>query len=185
MYFFFVADGELIWLLFERWDLNWRPLQSLASTANSNGGWWWLPRDCIGTLRLSYAPSGPWPGHARPLVKHWAAASAMRGLCCYCLLLLLLFPFPGQVSAGPRYSSRIVETRAGAIRGVIWELNSRHLEPVEVSIFLLQILLSVDQILQLSSMLNKINTIYFYDHFVYHRLSDVGQYVCLNASFEY
>jgi neuroligin len=34
--------------------------------------------------------------------------------------------------AGPRYSSRIVETKTGAIRGVILELNSRHLEPVEV-----------------------------------------------------
>ncbi|XP_049947881.1 neuroligin-2-like [Schistocerca serialis cubense] len=36
-----------------------------------------------------------------------------------------------HVSAGPRYSSRIVETRSGAIRGVILQLNSRHLEPVE------------------------------------------------------
>ncbi|KAJ6647075.1 Neuroligin-1 [Pseudolycoriella hygida] len=35
------------------------------------------------------------------------------------------------VLAGPRYSSRIVETKSGAIRGVILELNSRHLEPVE------------------------------------------------------
>ncbi|CAG9768916.1 unnamed protein product [Ceutorhynchus assimilis] len=32
----------------------------------------------------------------------------------------------------PRYSSRIVEIQSGAIRGVILELNSRHLEPVEV-----------------------------------------------------
>lgn len=38
--------------------------------------------------------------------------------------------------SGPRYSSRIVETKSGAIRGVILELNSRHLEPVEVSITL-------------------------------------------------
>lgn len=36
------------------------------------------------------------------------------------------------VEAGPRYSSRIVETKTGAIRGVILELNSKHLEPVEV-----------------------------------------------------
>uniref|UniRef100_A0A182P7Y6 Uncharacterized protein n=1 Tax=Anopheles epiroticus TaxID=199890 RepID=A0A182P7Y6_9DIPT len=35
--------------------------------------------------------------------------------------------------AGPRYSSRIVETKSGAIRGVILELNSKHLEPVEVN----------------------------------------------------
>lgn len=36
------------------------------------------------------------------------------------------------VWAGPRYSSRIVETKTGAIRGVILELKSKHLEPVEV-----------------------------------------------------
>ncbi|XP_039436963.1 neuroligin-3-like isoform X1 [Culex pipiens pallens] len=36
------------------------------------------------------------------------------------------------VGAGPRYSSRIVETKSGAIRGVILELNSKYLEPVEV-----------------------------------------------------
>lgn len=36
-------------------------------------------------------------------------------------------------SAGPRYSSRIVETKTGSIRGVILELHTKHLEPVEVS----------------------------------------------------
>lgn len=45
-----------------------------------------------------------------------------------CMLLVLT----KTVLAGPRYSSRIVETKTGAIRGVILELNSRHLEPVEV-----------------------------------------------------
>lgn len=35
-------------------------------------------------------------------------------------------------SAGPRYSSRIVETKTGSIRGVILELHTKHLEPVEV-----------------------------------------------------
>ncbi|KAL0273471.1 UNVERIFIED_CONTAM: hypothetical protein PYX00_006126 [Menopon gallinae] len=33
--------------------------------------------------------------------------------------------------AGPRYSSRIVETKSGSIRGIILELSSKHLEPVE------------------------------------------------------
>lgn len=33
---------------------------------------------------------------------------------------------------GPRYSSRIVEIESGAIRGIILDLNFRHLEPVEV-----------------------------------------------------
>lgn len=46
-------------------------------------------------------------------------------------LVLFVFSF---VSAGPRYSSRIVETRSGSIRGVILELNSKHLEPVEVGL---------------------------------------------------
>lgn len=36
------------------------------------------------------------------------------------------------VESGPRYSSRIVETSSGAVRGIIVELASRHLEPVEV-----------------------------------------------------
>lgn len=43
------------------------------------------------------------------------------------LLLLLIL-----CESGPRYSSRIVETESGSIRGIILELNSRHLEPVEV-----------------------------------------------------
>lgn len=47
-------------------------------------------------------------------------------------LLGLLFVTLAPVAAGPRYSSRIVETKSGAIRGVILELNSKHLEPVEV-----------------------------------------------------
>ncbi|XP_058054010.1 neuroligin-4, X-linked-like [Anopheles bellator] len=38
----------------------------------------------------------------------------------------------GPAWAGPRYSSRIVDTKSGAIRGVILELASKHLEPVEV-----------------------------------------------------
>lgn len=47
-------------------------------------------------------------------------------------LLLLLTKMVCLVWAGPRYSSRIVETKTGAIRGVILELKSKHLEPVEV-----------------------------------------------------
>ncbi|XP_018576161.1 neuroligin-2-like [Anoplophora glabripennis] len=47
------------------------------------------------------------------------------------LLVVILFA-AHVVRAGPRYSSRIVEIQTGAIRGIILELNSRHLEPVEV-----------------------------------------------------
>lgn len=46
-------------------------------------------------------------------------------------LLLLTLKLVGIAHCGPRYSSRIVEIQSGAIRGVILELNSRHLEPVE------------------------------------------------------
>ncbi|PSN35468.1 hypothetical protein C0J52_28013 [Blattella germanica] len=49
------------------------------------------------------------------------------------VFLLIVATFLARVTlAGPRYSSRIVETKTGAIRGIILELNSRHLEPVEV-----------------------------------------------------
>ncbi|KAK5647117.1 hypothetical protein RI129_005581 [Pyrocoelia pectoralis] len=47
-------------------------------------------------------------------------------------IAFLLFISIVTVRAGPRYSSRIVEIETGAIRGIILELNSRHLEPVEV-----------------------------------------------------
>lgn len=48
------------------------------------------------------------------------------------VLLLIAFAFLARITqAGPRYSSRIVETKTGAIRGIILELNSRHLETVE------------------------------------------------------
>ena len=47
-------------------------------------------------------------------------------------LLILLTLLARVALAGPRYSSRIVETKSGAIRGIILELSSRHLEPVEV-----------------------------------------------------
>lgn len=46
-------------------------------------------------------------------------------------IITIIFSFK-IINAGPRYSSRIVETKTGAIRGVILELNSKHLEPVEV-----------------------------------------------------
>jgi len=48
------------------------------------------------------------------------------------VLLLIAIAFLARgTQAVPRYSSRIVETKTGAIRGVILELNSRHLETVE------------------------------------------------------
>jgi len=48
------------------------------------------------------------------------------------VLLLIAIAFLARgTQAGPRYSSRIVETKTGAIRGIILELNSRHLETVE------------------------------------------------------
>ncbi|XP_045472244.1 neuroligin-1-like [Harmonia axyridis] len=49
----------------------------------------------------------------------------------FSVLLLLAVSFKEAVSS-LRYSSRIVDTQSGGIRGIILELNSRHLEPVEV-----------------------------------------------------
>lgn len=58
-------------------------------------------------------------------------------LAFFQLYIFIAF-FIFNVTAGPpRYSSRIVETKTGAIRGVILELNSKHLEPVEVNRILL------------------------------------------------
>lgn len=65
------------------------------------------------------APNGP----IRACLK-WAQSISV--------CLFLLTSMMAIVAAGPRYSSRIVETKTGAVRGVILELNSRHLEPVEV-----------------------------------------------------
>ncbi|XP_032529857.1 neuroligin-2-like isoform X1 [Danaus plexippus] len=48
------------------------------------------------------------------------------------VVLLGLVGLVGRVGAGPRYSSRIVHTHTGAIRGIIVEPASRRLEPVEV-----------------------------------------------------
>ncbi|KAK9869634.1 hypothetical protein WA026_003379 [Henosepilachna vigintioctopunctata] len=46
--------------------------------------------------------------------------------------LLFVILLVQEVISSLRYSSRIVETQSGSIRGIILELNSRHLEPVEV-----------------------------------------------------
>ncbi|XP_053685774.1 neuroligin-4, X-linked-like [Sabethes cyaneus] len=66
-----------------------------------------------------------------------ARSSPVRSSCnwgaCYWLLTIILAGWlVVPIGAGPRYSSRIVETKSGAIRGVILELNSKYLEPVEV-----------------------------------------------------
>ncbi|XP_022821179.1 neuroligin-4, X-linked-like isoform X1 [Spodoptera litura] len=52
----------------------------------------------------------------------------LRTAWCWCAALVLAT----LAAAGPRYSSRIVHTHAGAIRGIIVEPASRRLEPVEV-----------------------------------------------------
>lgn len=48
------------------------------------------------------------------------------------VVLAIAALLPG-CSGGPRYSSRLVQTKYGSVRGVIVQLNSRRLEPVEVS----------------------------------------------------
>lgn len=59
----------------------------------------------------------------------WAAC-LRRTVVLFTTLMTILIPKYSE--AGPRYSSRIVDTHGGDIRGIILELNSRHLEPVEV-----------------------------------------------------
>ena len=49
------------------------------------------------------------------------------------LLLILLLDRTGkQTCVAVRYSSRIVRTESGMLRGIIMDVNSKHLEPVEV-----------------------------------------------------
>lgn len=73
------------------------------------------------------APIGP----SQYVRLHWTARHDVHWII-WCGLIAVLCVAVQQVAAGPRYSSRIVETKTGAIRGVILELDSRHLEPVEV-----------------------------------------------------
>ncbi|VEN39904.1 unnamed protein product, partial [Callosobruchus maculatus] len=65
--------------------------------------------------------------------RHSGGSTSLTSLTPLLLVLLLgLLLVARPIHAGPRYSSRIVEIQTGAIRGIILELNSRHLEPVEV-----------------------------------------------------
>ncbi|XP_031843630.1 neuroligin 5 [Nomia melanderi] len=55
------------------------------------------------------------------------------GHCLLLIAVLVLIGCEGSLAASQiRYASRIVETKSGQIRGILQELNSRHLEPVEV-----------------------------------------------------
>ncbi|KAG5892515.1 hypothetical protein JTB14_011221 [Gonioctena quinquepunctata] len=63
---------------------------------------------------------------------HQTMRSICLSRCDFMIICLLLVVSLHQTSCGPRYSSRIVDIQTGAIRGIILELNSRHLEPVEV-----------------------------------------------------
>lgn len=61
----------------------------------------------------------------------WPVIFILERTLIYITFMITTYP-TNFVEAGPRYSSRIVNTRSGDIRGIILELNSRHLEPVEV-----------------------------------------------------
>lgn len=63
----------------------------------------------------------------------WPISSDVLQVLLFGTAFLLLVFVVAPTSAGPRYSSRIVETKTGSIRGVILELHTKHLEPVEVS----------------------------------------------------
>ncbi|XP_055619469.1 neuroligin-1-like [Toxorhynchites rutilus septentrionalis] len=66
-----------------------------------------------------------------PAAGLYRSRRTYRGLYL-ALAIIVLAGLIVPAGAGPRYSSRIVETKSGAIRGVILELNSKYLEPVEV-----------------------------------------------------
>ncbi|XP_030749006.1 neuroligin-4, Y-linked-like [Sitophilus oryzae] len=62
-----------------------------------------------------------------------ASVAARHRVLFLVVFVVILSSTRGETETGPpRYSSRIVEIQTGAIRGIILELNSRHLEPVEV-----------------------------------------------------
>ncbi|XP_014478522.1 PREDICTED: neuroligin-2-like isoform X2 [Dinoponera quadriceps] len=75
---------------------------------------------------------------SRPLVAR-TPIGPKRPACRSCVGLALLIALlsltgDGRAASQPttRYASRIVETKSGQIRGILQELNSRHLDPVEV-----------------------------------------------------
>lgn len=74
-------------------------------------------------------------GHmTSPRYRSWPITSSNFGLRRLHLLLIgTLACLVTLCSAGPRLSSRIVETKTGSIRGVLQELPTKHLDPVEVS----------------------------------------------------
>ncbi|XP_052127670.1 neuroligin-3-like [Frankliniella occidentalis] len=71
----------------------------------------------------------PPPGAAPPPTPH--LQRQLLQLLQVLAVLAVAAMLPG-CSGGPRYSSRIVQTKYGSVRGVIVQLNSRRLEPVEV-----------------------------------------------------
>ncbi|XP_032685513.1 neuroligin-1-like isoform X1 [Odontomachus brunneus] len=74
---------------------------------------------------------------SRPLVARTPIGpKSTRRSCVGLALLIVLLSLTddGRAASQPatRYASRIVETKSGQIRGILQELNSRHLDPVEV-----------------------------------------------------
>ncbi|KAL0109105.1 hypothetical protein PUN28_014299 [Cardiocondyla obscurior] len=77
---------------------------------------------------------------SRPLVTtccpiRFGRCSTRVGLALLPLIVLVILTDCSRAASTPtttRYASRIVETKSGQIRGILQELNSRHLDPVEV-----------------------------------------------------
>ncbi|XP_043251310.1 neuroligin-4, X-linked-like [Colletes gigas] len=72
----------------------------------------------------------------RPLATRSLSRSTIPASLTGCLVLIAVFVQIGcegsRASSQIRYASRIVETKSGQIRGILQELNNKHLEPVEV-----------------------------------------------------
>ncbi|KMQ97583.1 ubiquitin-protein ligase e3c-like protein [Lasius niger] len=85
------------------------------------------------------------PLSCQPAARNWPLVATRTQIRlpsrCYSrvglalLLVLLILTGRGRAASSQpvtRYASRIVETKSGQIRGILQELNSRHLDPVEV-----------------------------------------------------
>ncbi|XP_029044790.1 neuroligin-1-like [Osmia bicornis bicornis] len=68
--------------------------------------------------------------------KRPLATRSLRKSTSYLVLIVVVLLLIGREESRAatqiRYASRIVETKSGQIRGILQELNSRHLDPVEV-----------------------------------------------------
>lgn len=64
------------------------PLECLAPTGNSTGGW---PVCTHPPLRINIGPPPPAPGHADPAIRAKAHCTMLEKLCCHCAERNMIF----------------------------------------------------------------------------------------------